>query len=58
MENMRFQWWNADRTAFSKFIAEPQTVEGVFRELRSQALKMGVVWQGESEGGHLHLLEA
>jgi len=35
-----------DRTAFSKFIAEPQTVEGVFYELRSQALKMGLYGRG------------
>jgi transposase len=37
-----------DRTTFSKFItrAEPQTVEGVFRELRSQALKMGLYGRG------------
>ena len=38
-----------DRTTFSKFItrAQPQTVEGVFRELRSQALKMGLYGRGK-----------
>ena len=37
-----------DRTTFSKFIARagPGTIEGVFRELRSQALKMGLYGRG------------
>ena len=37
-----------DRTTFSKFIARagPGTIEGVFRELRSQALKMGLYGSG------------
>ena len=35
---------NPDRTTFSKFIARagPRTIGGVFKELRSQALKMGL----------------
>lgn len=38
-----------DRTTFSKFItrAEPKTVEGVFKELRRQALKMGLYGNGK-----------
>ena len=37
-----------DRTTFSKFIARagPGTIEGVFRELRIQALKMGLYGRG------------
>jgi transposase len=39
-----FEGKTPDRTTFSKFIkrAGPRTIEGVFRELRSQALKMGL----------------
>jgi hypothetical protein len=44
-----FSGGTLDRTAFSKFIAraELQTVEGVFNELRSQALKMGLYGRGK-----------
>ena len=45
-----------DRTAFSKFIAEPQTVEGVFSELRSQALKMELYGRGNVDGTFIHAL--
>jgi len=36
------------RTTFSKFIkrAVPGTIEGVFRKLRSQALKIGLYGNG------------
>jgi len=42
-----FNGGTPDRTTFSKLIAEPQTVEGVFNELRSQALKMGLYGKGK-----------
>jgi hypothetical protein len=38
-----------DRTTFSKFItrATPETIEGTFRELRRQALEMGLYGRGK-----------
>lgn len=43
-----FKGETPDGTTFSKFIkgAGPGTIEGVFRELRSQALKMGLYDRG------------
>jgi hypothetical protein len=51
-----FSGGTLDRTAFSKFIAEPQTVEGVFSELRSQALKMELYGRGNVDGTFIHAL--
>ena len=43
-----FSGRSPDRTTFSKFItrAKPKTIEGVFRELRKRALKLGLYGQG------------